>query len=149
MTTTTTLLKQQIAPLLHQLEETKEAKRLEATRKEAEAAAEKARLEEEQRRLQAKAEHARCDAEERRVKQERHEQEEEAEARHRKSCLESMLTPVAAPSPELPQSKGKGPELAPESEGVQESRRWDSCEKQDAECVRIKVSVVDLKFFFY
>ena len=48
MTTTTTLLEQQIATLLRQLEKMKEAKRLEAMRKEAEAAVEKARLEEEQ-----------------------------------------------------------------------------------------------------
>ena len=45
MTTTTSLLEQQIAALLRQLEETKEAERLEAERKEAEAAAEKARVE--------------------------------------------------------------------------------------------------------
>ena len=56
MTTTTSLLEQQIAALLHQLEETKEAERLEAAWKEAEATAEKARVEEEQRRLQAEAE---------------------------------------------------------------------------------------------
>ena len=141
MTTTTTLLEQQIAALLRQLEETKEAERLEAARKEAEATAEKGRIEEEQRRLQAEAECVRCDAEERRVKQEQREQEEEAEAQCRKSHLESMLTPVAAPETELPQSKGKGPELAPESEGVQESLRCNSCEKWDAECVRIKVSI--------
>ena len=70
----------------------------------------------------------------------RREQQEEAEARHCKLRLESMLTPVTAPETELPQSKGKGPELAPESEGVQESLRCDSCEKWDAECVQIKVS---------
>ena len=51
-----------------------------------------------------------------------------------------MLTPVAAPEMELPWSKGKGPELGPESEGVQELRRCDSCERRDAECVHIKVS---------
>ena len=56
--------------------------------------------------------------------------------------LESTLTPVAAPEMELPQSKGKGLELAPESEGVQESLRCDSCEKWDVECVRIKVSIL-------
>ena len=59
-----------------------------------------------------------------------------------KSRLESTLTPVAAPEMELPQSKGKGPELAPESEGVQESLRCDSCEKRDVECIRIKVSIL-------
>ena len=48
MTTTTTLLEQQIAALLCQLEETKEAERLEAARKEAEAVVEKACVEEEQ-----------------------------------------------------------------------------------------------------
>ena len=52
-----------------------------------------------------------------------------------------MLTPVAAPDTELPKSKGKGPELAPELEGGQELRRCDSCEKWNAECVRIKVSL--------
>ena len=83
----------------------------------------------------------RHDAEERRVEQERRKQEE-VEAQCRKLRLESMLTPVAALSPELPQSKGKGPELAPESEGVQESLRCDSCEKWDAECVWIKVSIL-------
>ena len=49
---------------------------------------------------------------------------------------------MAAPETELPQSKGKGPELAPESEGVQESLRCDSCKKRDTECVRIKVSIL-------
>ena len=122
MTTTTTLLEQQIATLLRQLEETKEAERLEAVQKEAEAAAEKAHLEEEQRRLQAKAERTRHDAEECCAEQEQCKQEEEVEARHRKSRLESTLTPVAAPETELPQSKGKGPELTPELEGVQESQ---------------------------
>ena len=48
MTTTTTLLEQQIAALLCQLEKMKEAERLEVVQKEAEAAAEKARMEEEQ-----------------------------------------------------------------------------------------------------
>ena len=48
MTTTTTALEQQIAALLRQLEETKEAKRLETVQKEAEAMAEKACEEEEQ-----------------------------------------------------------------------------------------------------
>ena len=47
MTTTTSLLEQQIAALLRQLEETKEAERLEAEGKEAEAVAEKAHVEEE------------------------------------------------------------------------------------------------------
>ena len=154
MTTTTTLLEQQIAALLHQLEETKEAERLEAerleaARKEAEAAAEKARLEEEQRRLQAEVEHARRDAEEHHIEQEQREQQQEVEVRRRKSRLESTLTPVAALETELPKSKGKGPELAPESEGGQESRRCDSCEKWNAECVCIKVSDVYLKIFNY
>ena len=100
--------------------------------------------EEEQHRLQAEveaeAERVRRNMEERRVEQEQHEQEEEVEARRRRSHLESTLTPVAAPEMELPQSKGKGLELAPESEGVQESRRCNSCEKRDAECVQIKVT---------
>ena len=48
MTTTTTALEEQIAALLHKLEEMKEAERLEAARKEAEAVAEKACVEEEQ-----------------------------------------------------------------------------------------------------
>ena len=101
-------------------------------RKEAQWEAEKAH-EEEQRRLQAKAEarleHEWHDAEECRIEQERREQqeEEEAEAQHRRSCLESTLTPVAAPETELPQSKGKGLELATESEGAQESQRCNSC----------------------
>ena len=60
---------------------------------------------------------------------------------HRRSRLESTLTPVAALETELPKSKGKGPELAPESEGGQESRRCDSCKKRNAECIRIKVSL--------
>ena len=48
MTTTTTALKEQIAALLCKLEEMKEAERLEAARKEAEAMAEKAHMEEEE-----------------------------------------------------------------------------------------------------
>ena len=63
----------------------------------------------------------RRDAEEHHVEQERREQEEEVEAQRCRSRLESMLTLVAAPEMELPQSKGKGPELTPESEGVQKS----------------------------
>ena len=112
-----------------------------------EAAAEKAREEEEQRRLwaeaEAEAERVRRDAEERRTEQERCEKEEEEEAvvQRRRSCLESTLTPVAAPETELPQSKGKGPELVLESEGGQESWRCNSCEKQNAECICVKVSV--------
>ena len=43
---------------------------------------------------------------------------------------------------ELPQSKGKGLELALESEGAQELRRCNSCERRDAECICIKVSEV-------
>ena len=62
MTTTTTALEQQIAALLCQLEETKEAERLEAAQKEVEAAVEKAQEEEEQRRLRAEAKHVRHDA---------------------------------------------------------------------------------------
>ena len=49
------------------------------------------------------------------------------------------MTLLAALETELPRGKGKGPELAPESEGVRDSRRCDSCEKRDTECVRIKV----------
>ena len=64
--TSTNSLEAQIAALVHQLEETKEAKRLEKARREVEAAVEKA-CKEEQRRLQAEAECARCDAEECRV----------------------------------------------------------------------------------
>ena len=143
MTTTTTALEQQIAALLHQLEETKEAKRLEAAQKEAEAAAEKARVEEEQQRLQAKAEaeakHVRHDVDNRRVKQEHREREQEEEARRCWLCEELSLTPLAALETELPRSKGKGLELALESEGGQESQRCDSCEKQNAECIRLKV----------
>ena len=108
--TTTTALEQQIAALLHQLKETKEAERLEAVQKEAEATAEKAHEEEEQRRLraeaEAEAEHVRRDAEERRTEQELQERErEEVEVRRRRSCLESTLTPVAALETELPKSK--------------------------------------------
>ena len=144
--TTTTALKQQIAALLCQLEETKEAERLEAARKEAEAVAEKARKEEEQRRLQAEAERVRHDAEERRIEQEWCEKEEEEEAaRRHRSCEESALTPLAAPETELPKSKGKGLELALESEGGQESRRCDSCKKRDAKCVRLKVRGIQLR----
>ena len=131
MTTTTSLLEQQITALLRRLEETKEAERLEAARKEAEAAAEKARVEEEQRRLQAEAEaEAECV---------RHVMEQEEEAQQRRPREESSLTPLAAPETELPKSKGKGPELAPESEGVRELQRCDSCEKRNAECVHLKV----------
>ena len=117
--TTTTALEQQIAALLHQLEETKEAEKQEEARREAEAAAEKAR-EEEQHRLQAEAEAecARHDAEECRIEQEwRKREEEEEAARQCRSCKESALTLLAALEMELPKSKGKGPELAPESEG--------------------------------
>ena len=142
--TTTTALEQQIAALLCQLEETKEAERLEAARKEVEAAAEKAHVEEEQQRLQAEAEHARRDAEEHHIEQERHEREQEEEVRRRRSHEESALTPLAAPETELPKSKGKGPELAPELEGGQESQRCDSCEKQNVECVRLKVCSIRL-----
>ena len=94
----------------------------------------------EQRRLQAEAERKRCDAEECCVEQERREKEEE-EAQHCRSHEESALTPLAALEMELPRSKGKGPELAPESEGAQELQRCDSCERRDAKCVWIKVSV--------
>ena len=131
MTTTTSLLEQQIAVLLCQLEETKEAERLEAVRKEAEATAEKARVEEEQQRLQAEAE-----AEAKHV---RRVAEQEEEARQRRPHEESSLTPLAAPVMELPTSKGKGPELVLESEGGQELRRCDSCEKRNVECIHIKV----------
>ena len=58
---------------------------------------------------------------------------------------ESELTPLAAPETELPKSKGKGLELAPESEGGQESRRCDSCEKWDTECIRLKVRGIQLR----
>ena len=126
MTTTTSFLEQQIAALLRQLEETKEAERLEVARKEAEAAGEKARVEEEQRRLQAEAERVRCVAE-----QECREREQEEEVRQCRLREESSLTLLAAPVTELPMSKGKGPELVPESEGGQELR--------NAECIRIKV----------
>ena len=95
--------------------------------------------------MEAEAKRVRCIVEERCIEQERCEQEEEVEVRRHRSCQESTLTPVAAPETELPQSKGKGPELTPESEGVRESRRCDSCEKRDAECVRMKVSGFDLR----
>ena len=138
MTTTTSLLKQQIVALLRQLEETKEAERLDAVRKETEAMAEKARMEEEQRRLQAKAEaeseHVRCVAE-----QEHRERVQEEEAQRCRLREESTLTPLAAPETELPTSKGKGLELVLELEGDQESRRCDSCEKRNTEYIRLKV----------
>ena len=123
MTTTTSLLEQQIVALLRQLEETKEAERLEAARKEAEAMAEKARVEEEQRRLQAEAEaEAECvrhivEQERHVAEQERRKREQEEEAQRRRPREESSLTPLAAPVTELPTSKGKGLELVPESEG--------------------------------
>ena len=140
MTTTSSLLKQQIAALLRQLEETKEAERLEAEWKEAEATAEKAHVEEEQRRLQAEVE-AEAERVRRVVEQECHEREQEEEARRRRPHEESLLTPLAAPETELSSSKGKGkgPELVPESEGGQESWRCNSCEKRNVECVCIKV----------
>ena len=80
--TSTNTLEAQIVALVRQLEETKEAKRLEMARREAEAAAEKARKEEEQCRLQAEAEaeHTRCNAEECSVEQEGWERKEEEEA---------------------------------------------------------------------
>ena len=52
---------------------------------------------------------------------------------------------MAALETELPKSKGKGSELAPESEGGQELWRCNSCEKRNVECVRIKVSLKLLK----
>ena len=61
--TTTTALEQQIAALVCQLEETKEAEKREEARREAEATAEKAHKEEEQCRLQAEAECVRRNAE--------------------------------------------------------------------------------------
>ena len=137
MTTTTSLLEQQIAALLRQLEETKEAERLEAAWKEAEAVAEKACMEEEQQRLQAEVE-GEAECVRRVAEQERCEREQEEEAWRCRPHEESSLTPLAAPVMELPTSKGKGPELVPESEGGQESQRCDSCEKRNAECVRIK-----------
>ena len=138
MTTTTSLLEQQITALLRQLEETKEAERLEAAWKEAKAAVEKARVEEEQRRLQAEAE-AEAEDVRRVVEQEHREREQEEEVRQCRPREESSLTPLAAPGVELPKSKGKGPELSPESEGVRESQRCNSCEKRNAECVHLKV----------
>ena len=71
--------------------------------------------------------------------QERRKREQEEEVRQCRPREESTLTPLVAPEMELPKSKGKGPELAPESEGVRESQRCDSCEKRNAECVRLKV----------
>ena len=109
--------------------------------------AEKAREEEEQCRLRAEAEHVRRNAEERRVEQERREKEEAEVAQQRRLRKESELTPLAAPETELPTSKGKGPELAPEPEleGGQESQRCDSCKKWNVEYIRIKVSGYDLR----
>ena len=107
-------------------------------RKEVEAVAERAHKEE-QRRLQEEAEV--------RIEQERREKEKEEEARCRQSRQESTLTPVAALETELPRSKGKGPELAPESEGVQELRTCDSCKRRNTVCVRIKVGGIILENF--
>ena len=98
---------------------------------------EQCRLQEE---AEAQAERKRRNAEEHCIEQERREKEEEEEARHHQSCQESSLSPVATPGLELPQSKGKGPELALESEGVQESWICNSCIRQNVECVCIKVS---------
>ena len=108
----------------------------------------------EQRRLRAEAEaEAECmrrDAEEHCAEQEWQERKrEEVEARRCRSRLESTLTLVASPETELPKSNGKGPELALELEGGQESRRYNSCEKRNAECVHIKVSDFDLKISNY
>ena len=72
------------------------------------------------------------------------EQERQEEVRWRESRQETSLSPEASPVPELPWSKGKELEVAPESEVVQESRRCDSCMKWNMECVRIKVSVQSL-----
>ena len=146
MTTTSSLLEQQIAALLRQLKETKEAERLEAVWKEAGATAEKAPVEEEQRRLQAEVEaEAKCV---RRVaEQECREREQEEEARQRRLREESTSTLLVAPETELPKSKGKGPELALESEGVRESQRCDSCEKRNAECVCLKVCSNKCEYF--
>ena len=80
-----------------------------------------------------------AEQEHRKGEQERREREQEEEARQRRPREESTLTPLVAPESELPKSKGKGPELAPELEGVRESQRCDSCEKQNVECVRLKV----------
>ena len=111
-------------------------------RKEAEAAAERA-CQEEQRRLQEEAEvqgeRERRDEEEHCVKQERQEREEE-EARHCQLRQETSLSPVVTLGRELPWSKGKGLELALESEGAQELRRCDSCVRRNTECVCVKVS---------
>ena len=75
------------------------------------------------------------------AEQECREREQEEEAQRRRPCEESSLTLLAAPETELPTSKGKGkgPELIPELEGGQELWRCDSCEKRNAECIRIKV----------
>ena len=120
----TNTLEEQIAALVRQLEETREAKkRKEVEWKEAEAVAERAH-QEEQRRLREEAEaclkRERRNVEECRVEQERREQEEE-EARHRRSCQESKR--------------------------AQESQRCDSCERRDVECIQIKVSDEFLIFF--
>ena len=59
------------------------------------------------------------------------------------------MTLLVAPETELPTSKGKGLELALESEGGQVLRRCDSCEKRNVECIRIKVSIGVLEIFFF
>ena len=148
----TSTLENQIAALIRKLKEAKEAKKLEEARreaehKEAEAAAERARLEE-QHRLQEEAE-AWAERERRDVEERRVEQEKQEEARHRQSCQETSMSPVVTPEPVLLQSKGKGLEVAPESEGVQESRRCDSCVRWNVECVHIKVSDTYLEVLLY
>ena len=74
---------------------------------------------------------------------------QEEEARRRESRQETLLSPVATLGPELPQSKGKELEVALESEVVQELRRCDSCMRQNAECIHIKVSTSNLMFHLY
>ena len=132
--TTTTTLEEQITVLVCQLELTKEAKKREEARQEAECKEVENAREEKQCRLQAEAEavaeHERCDTEEPHIEQEwREKEEEEEEARCCRSRQESTLTPVAAP----------------ESERGQELRRCDSCERQNVECICIKVSDFYLK----
>ena len=133
----TSVLEAQIAALVQRLEETKEAEQWENECKEVEAAAKRAHLEEECRmreEQEAQAAREQCNAEERRLEQERQE-----EAQWRESCQETSLSPEASPVLELPHSKGKEPEVAPESDVMQESWRCNSCVKRNAECIRIKV----------
>ena len=50
------------------------------------------------------------------------------------------------PGLELPWSKGKGPEVAPELEGAQESWRCDSCVRQNVEPHKGKCQILEISY---